>query len=88
MSCKGIGEGRSQTLSPFILIIRGGHCPGAPAKKDGWNRCMTHINVRYQYVQQAVWEETIKMEYVKFANYKRQIRIHIIDIELSLILFN
>jgi Reverse transcriptase (RNA-dependent DNA polymerase) len=34
------------------------------AKKDGWNRRTRHMNVRYQYVQQALREGKIKMEYV------------------------
>lgn len=36
----------------------------ALAKKKGWNRRTRHINVRFQYVQQAVREKRIRMEYV------------------------
>jgi Reverse transcriptase (RNA-dependent DNA polymerase) len=36
----------------------------ALAKKEGWNRRTRHINVRYQFVQQAVKEKGIEMEYV------------------------
>ena len=36
----------------------------ALAKADGWNRRTRHINVRYQYVQRAVKERKIAIEYV------------------------
>jgi predicted solute-binding protein len=36
----------------------------ALAKKDGWNRRMRHINVRYQYVQQAVREGAVNLLFV------------------------
>ena len=36
----------------------------ALAKKEGWNRRTRHINVRYQYVQDAVKGRMIRMEYV------------------------
>ena len=36
----------------------------ALAKKTGWNRRTRHINVRYQFVQKAIEDGTILMEYV------------------------
>jgi hypothetical protein len=36
----------------------------ALARRDGWNRRTRHMNVRYQYVQQAVRDGSIRIEYV------------------------
>ncbi len=36
----------------------------ALARRDGWNRRTRYINVRYQYVQKALKQGRIRMEYV------------------------
>jgi hypothetical protein len=36
----------------------------ALAKRDGWNRRTRHVNVRYQYTQQALRDISIRIEYV------------------------
>jgi hypothetical protein len=36
----------------------------ALARKDGWNRQTRHMNVRCQYVQQALRDGSMKMEFV------------------------
>jgi hypothetical protein len=36
----------------------------ALAKRDSWNRRTRHVNVRYQYAQQALRDMSIRIEYV------------------------
>jgi hypothetical protein len=66
-------------IGPHVSEMLGQEKPGAVpirvdnqgaiamAKKDGWNRRTRHINVRYQYVQQAVRDGDIRIEYVASA---------------------
>jgi hypothetical protein len=47
-----------------VLILVDNQGAIALAKRDGWNRRTRHINVRYQYVQEALKHGKIRMEYV------------------------
>ena len=63
-------------VRPHVSKVQGQEKPGtipicvdnqgaiAPANKDGWNQRTKHINVRYQYVQQAVREGAVGVKYV------------------------
>ncbi|ERF75333.1 hypothetical protein EPUS_00125 [Endocarpon pusillum Z07020] len=53
--------GEKEQAVPILVDNQGAI---ALAKKDGWNRRTRHINVRYQYVQEALRQRKIRMEYV------------------------
>jgi hypothetical protein len=55
-------RGEKETTPVPIMVDNQGAI--ALAKGDGWNRRTCHINVRYQYVQQAVRERKIVIDYV------------------------
>jgi hypothetical protein len=62
-------------LGPYLAEIRGKERRAVPigvdnqgaialAKKDGWNRRIRHMNVRFMFVQEALQSREIKMPYV------------------------
>jgi hypothetical protein len=58
----GIKKGEEKPAAVPIRVDNQGAI--ALAKRDGWNRRTRHMNVRYQHVQQALRDGSIRMEYV------------------------
>jgi hypothetical protein len=58
----GIKTGEEKPVAVPIRVDNQGAI--ALARRDGWNRRTRHMNIRYQYVQQALRDGSIRMEYV------------------------